>query len=318
MSAAKLQTEIDEFRVPAGDGPCTVWPKEDMFRLLGFVQAETASRLVVACSALCHGFCSSVALMRQCEAEPGKHEQELQAHQALASLELYISKASTHTSEVEGVGTPEAPLTWNGAWDQLRSLEADLHTEMRYVYGMDWELKPGKLVSKKGTWVKRTTQFSWELSETHKLYIPQGVAMPVLQTGQVADQMELKRHEWGPQHLRVWLKPAIVHMLEARRGTWFVYWPHWEDNGNAIVALADTWLKRTTQMSGELAPFELVYVPRGMSVRLTKPAGPVDEQWETSRHEHVHKHRKVVLVAAPSTVKQDKYDVLIGQNDKQQ
>ena len=37
----------------------------------------------------------------------------------------------------------------------------------RYVYGPDWEIKPGKLVSRKGTWVKVTARYSWELAEVH-------------------------------------------------------------------------------------------------------------------------------------------------------
>ena len=27
---------------------------------------------------------------------------------------------------------------------------------------------------------------------------------------------------------QVWLKPAIIKSLEARRNAWFVYWPHFE------------------------------------------------------------------------------------------
>ncbi|CAE8591005.1 unnamed protein product, partial [Polarella glacialis] len=157
----------------------------------------------------------------------------------------------------------------------------------RYVYGPDWEVKPGKLVSKKGTWLKSSTHFSWELPEasgkSQKLYLPQGVSMPVVQIGKVTDSDELKRHEWVNQHLRVWMKPAIIRAVEARRGTWFVYWPHFEDNGLTIIATVDTWLKRSTQMSGELQPFELIYVPRGngwppLFVQVLKSSNPAQCQ----------------------------------------
>jgi len=303
----------------AGRELLDVWPRGDMYRLLCMVQAPTAARLLAGSKGLQRDLEDPLALMRSNsltkEEEPQKHEHALEAQQAMAALELALAEASQVTppmskaEEAEVVG----PLpTWQGAWEELRTMEAALHTEMRYIYGPDWEVKPGKCVSKKGTWLKRTTQFSWEVKEAHKLYIPPGVVMPVLQIGQVTDQVEIKRHEWGGQHLRVWLKPPIVRSLEQRRGTWFVYWPHWEDDGLQIVAAADTWLKRTTQMSGELQPFELIYVPRGMAIKLAREPEAVDEQWEKARHAHVHQHRKVILGAAPLTVKQDKYDIFVG------
>merc|ERR1711972_293213 len=98
-----------------------------------------------------------------------------------------------------------------------------------------------------------------------------------------------------------------VQMLEERLNQWFVYWPHWEDQGGfTIAALADTWLKRTTQMSGELQPFELIYVPRGLTVHLATGPAVVDEEWERTRHQHVHLHRKVTLAMPAMTVKMDK------------
>merc|ERR1712137_536128 len=114
--------------------------------------------------------------------------------------------------------------------------------------------------------------------------------MPVMQIGKVTDAVEVKRHEWAGQHLRVWLKPPIVRTLEDRQGVWFVYWPHFEDRGQIIVAAADTWLKRTCQLS-QLQPFELIYVPRGLAIRLVRPPCEVEEDWEKNRHQHVHMHR---------------------------
>merc|ERR1712066_250374 len=98
-------------------------------------------------------------------------------------------------------------------------------------------------------------------------------------------------------------------------GVWFVYWPHFEEKGLNAVAVADTWLKRTTQMSGDLQPFELIYVPKGLTLRLSQEPLSVEEEWEKYRHQHVHLHRRVVLVAPPLTVKQDQYDIFVGQGD---
>eukprot|EP00435_Cladocopium_sp_Y103_P070091 s475_g34.t1 len=85
------------------------------------------------------------------------------------------------------------------------------------------------------------------------------------------------------------------------------------DSDLAIVPTVDTWLKRSCQMSGELQPFELIYVPRGVPIYLSKRAHLVDEDWERVRHQHVHLHRKVTLASAPVTVKQEGYDILMGQ-----
>lgn len=209
--------------------------------------------------------------------------------------------------------------------DRLTALQADLHTEMRYVHGPDWELKPGRLISRKGTWLKTSTRFSWELGPEEKLYVPEGVAVPVLQIGRVNDVAELKLHEWSSQHSVVWLKPALLAAIEARRHVWFVYWPHFEDGaqlgfeggeGFGLCCTSDTWLKRTTQMSGELQPFELLYVPTGTMLTLAKPAELVEEAWEKNRHAHVHQHRKVTLLGEPVTIRRDKYDILTGQSAK--
>ncbi|CAL1138984.1 unnamed protein product [Cladocopium goreaui] len=77
----------------------------------------------------------------------------------------------------------------------------------------------------------------------------------------------------------------------------------------------DTWLKRSCQMSGELQPSELIYVPRGVPIHLSKRVHLVDEDWERARHQHVHLHRKVTLASTPVTVKQEGYDILMGQRD---
>lgn len=283
------------------------WPAEDMARLIGLLQANSLARLSIACKALQNQL--PVLLARNAESNPGKYGEALELHHATASLNMALSQAS----ELE----IKKPLSWQSALEELKNFESSLRTEMRYVYGPDWEMKPGKLVSKKGTWLKHTTQFSWEVPESQKLYMPTGVVMPVAQIGKVVDPVELKRHEWVRQHLRVWLKPGIVESLENRRGVWFVYWLHWEDRGLTIVATADTWLKRSTQMSGELLTFELIYVPKGMAVQLSCIPALVEEDWEKNRHQHVHLHRRVQLDLPPITMKQDQFDIFVGQgNDR--
>jgi len=270
---------------------------------------------VVCCSKIHRTlFRPPVQVMRQHAHEPQKCREALEAQQALAKLEFALSCVpASHKSSSQLQAND--PRSWQAAWEELRSLETSLHTEMRYIYAPDWDLKPGKLISKKGTWLKPNAKFSWELTDKQKLYLPQGVIMPVLQISKVTDAAELKRHEWVAQHLRVWLKPPIVSSLEARRNCWFVYLPHWEERGIVITAAADTWLKRATSMSGDLQPFELIYVPKGAAINLSRPPAEVDEDWEKFRHQHVHLHRKVLLASPPLTIRKEKHEVFIRQAD---
>lgn len=290
-----------------------MWPPGDLLRLLGLLQAQSVVSLLAACTKLQRQLAGPAAALRKAgggdpAAAKGEVQLQLEAQQALASLELAIEEAADVTGAQPG-------QNWQGAWQNLQALETALKTECRYCYGPDWDVKPGKLVSRKGTWLKTNTGFSWELTDQQKLYLPTGVVLPILQIGKVTDQKELKRHDWVGQHVRVWMKPSIVKTLESRRGVWFVYWPHFEDKGGTIVAQVDSWLKRTCQMSGELEPFELVYLPRGVPVQVTCEPTAVDEEWEKNRHQHVHMHRKVVLASPPLTVKQDKYDIFVGQGE---
>jgi len=249
--------------------------------------------------------------MRKALGDPTKYMPELELQQALVSLDL----ATVEAAQIAGARQTSVQTAWQGAYQNLVVLEGALQTECRYCYGPDWDVKPGKLVSRKGTWLKVSTRFSWDLNDQQKLYLPQGVVMPILQIGRVTDPVEIKRHEWSSQHVRVWMKPSIVRTLEARRGVWFVYWPHFEDKGLAIVPQVDTWLKRTTQLSGEMEPFELIYVPKGLLIQVATEPVMVDEEWEKYRHQHVHMHRKIVLASPPLTVKQDKYEIFVGQRE---
>eukprot|EP00441_Pelagodinium_beii_P013356 CAMPEP_0197680364 /NCGR_PEP_ID=MMETSP1338-20131121/93184_1 /TAXON_ID=43686 ORGANISM="Pelagodinium beii, Strain RCC1491" /NCGR_SAMPLE_ID=MMETSP1338 /ASSEMBLY_ACC=CAM_ASM_000754 /LENGTH=284 /DNA_ID=CAMNT_0043261529 /DNA_START=52 /DNA_END=902 /DNA_ORIENTATION=- len=277
-----------------------VWPQEDILRLLEFLQARSLAPLVAASLSLRSRFQEPVTALRKSEADSACGAFEAwQLQEALQDLESVL----VESRQVLGDGSVGG---FQSAEQELQSLEVLLQTEMRYVYGPDWEVKPGKLVSRKGTWLKKTAKFSWELAEggaqnSQKLYLPTGVSVPVLQIGKVTDPAELKLHEWAGQHMRVWLKPGIVRSIEARYGVWFLYWPHFEDRGTAIVPTVDTWLKRSTQMSGELQPFELIYVPRGLAIQLAGPPETVEEEWEKHRHQHVHLHRKVVLASPPLT-----------------
>lgn len=285
-----------------------LWARSDLRRLLQLLETREIAPAFAVCKTAREQLRVPIVHIHGAAEHSAEQAHMLDMNLAVEALDHLVDQARQVT------GASKHDSLWQPAWDKLRTLEESLHLEMRYVYGLDWEMKPGKLVSKKGTWLKTNTCFSWELRDgPEKLYLPQGVVMPVMQIGKVVDEMELKRHDWAVQHLRVWMKPSIVRTLEARRHVWFIYFPHWEGTGLAITALADTWLKRTTQMSGELQPFELIYVPKGLPVRLAQSPSPVDEEWEKYRHQHVHMHRKVTLIAPPLTVKQDQYDIYVGQ-----
>jgi hypothetical protein len=288
----------------------SLWPADDSLRLLCLLQASSVAPVLVACQALRHQYGELVTLQRKAEIEPDTFQPALETQAAIENLEHVLAAAESRST------LSPAGSTFEKAVEELADLETTLCTEMRYVYGPDWDLKPGNLTSKKGTWLKTCTSFSWDIPDMEKFYMPHGVVMPVLQIGKVTDPVELRRHDWSDQHHRVWLKPAIIDMLEARRGVWFIYAPHWQVVEDNIVATADTWLKRTCQMSGQLQPFELIYVPKDLSVRLTGEPEPVEEPWEKFRHAHVHQHRKVMLAASPLTVKKEKYDIFVGQSDQ--
>lgn len=289
-----------------------VWPADDSLRLVCLLQACSAVPLVLACQATRRQYSDLVTLQRKAEADPDTFAPFLEVKGALADLECTLAAASD--SSVAPSGTlASASSSFDNSLMELANLENALRTEKWYLYGPDWELKPGKLISKKGTWLKKSTRFSWDVLEQEKLYVPHGIAMPMLQIGRVTDTVELQRHEWAGQHRLVWLTPAIIRTLEARRGVWFIFGPHWEVAGNDVVPAVDTWLKRSCQMSGELQPFEMIYVPKELPVQLACQPELVEEEWEKFRHPHVHQHRRVVLTSPPLTVKQDKYDIFVGQ-----
>mmetsp|Transcript_6317 Transcript_6317/g.13821 ORF Transcript_6317/g.13821 Transcript_6317/m.13821 type:complete len:320 (+) Transcript_6317:43-1002(+) len=296
--------------------PIPVWPKEDFLRLLALLEV----REIGAVTSVARSVSDCTKGVRTAKVDSSGVWQSIQLEHTLADLELALSSVK---DELEGhssacaSGAPAGQDVWTTASQVLCQLEDELETELRYVYAPDWDVKPAKLVSKKGTWLKKSSRFSWDMPESDKLYLPHGIAMPVMQIGRVTDPAELQLHDWTSQHLRVWLQPSIVRELEARRGTWYVYWPHFQelktDNGSVIVAVSDTWLKRTTQMSGELQPTELVYMPKGLALELDTEPAVVDEEWEKHRHPYVFQHRKVVTTKPMRTVKQDKYEIFVAQ-----
>jgi len=302
MTSAGVTSGADGFKV---------WPADDSLRLLCLLQACNAVPLALACQETRRQYSELVALQRKVETDPEKFQPLLEVNAALASLNCAlgdVQDASALSSDTLG-----AVSSFDKSLNELANLETALHTEMWYLYGPDWELKPGKLISRKGTWLKKSTRFSWEVAENDKLYCPHGLAMPMLQIGKITSQVELTRHEWSGQHRSVWLTPAIIRSLEARRGVWFVFGPHWEVVGNEIIATVDTWVKRSCQMSGELQPFEMIYMPKDLSMQLACQPELVEEEWEKFRHPHVQQHRKITLASAPLTVKQEKYDIFVGQ-----
>lgn len=279
-----------------------------MLRLLRCLGAGSAGHLMMANGALHKRLSAPVAQLRRAEAEPSTAD-DLEMQEVLYAMNGLLAEGSKKTAN-------SSVQSLSDAREQLSKLEAAFHTEMRYVHGPDWEVKPGKLITKKGTWLKQTTKFSWEIPAGEKMYLPEGVALPVLQIGRVTDPVELKTHEWSSQHLRVWMKPTLVRQLEARRDVWYIYAPHFEGEGTVVVATADTWMKRSCQMSGELQPFELICVPKGLPLYLVSPPQTVTEEWERKRHANVHQHRKVVLSAPPLTMRRDKFDVFVGQPEE--
>eukprot|EP00928_Gymnodinium_smaydae_P063417 TRINITY_DN46995_c0_g1_i1.p1 TRINITY_DN46995_c0_g1~~TRINITY_DN46995_c0_g1_i1.p1 ORF type:complete len:352 (-),score=69.72 TRINITY_DN46995_c0_g1_i1:111-1073(-) len=296
----------------------SIWPLTDLLRLAHFLGAKSCAALRAVNVEHNARLANTVGHLRQFEeaADAETRQQCMQAcevEEALRNLESLLEEAQ---SSPAGLPPSEA-----AAAEQLANLEVLYRTEMRYVHGPDWEITPGRLISRKGTWLKVGTRFSWELGPSEKTYVPQGVALPVMQIGRVTDPAELNLHEWASQHYQVWLKPPVLATLEARKHRWFVYWPHWEEGsargwegeGTVIFCTADTWLKRSTHMSGELQPFELIYVTKGMMVRLARDPEEVDEAWEKGRHAHVDKHRKLTLDGEPLTMRREKYDIFVGQ-----
>jgi hypothetical protein len=171
--------------------------------------------------------------------------------------------------------------------------------EIWYLHCSDWELRSHELVSQRGTWLKSSVGFSWETPDTGKLYVAPGVVVPIVCYAAVSpDDQEV--HAWAPQHRRAWLRPAVLRELRQQQNAWYIYWPDWAPFNNdsvipsGIIAQKETFVKRTCQMSWDLKDFEKVKVAPNTHLRVVD-FGMVDAQWELSRHQHVDKHRRIVL-----------------------
>jgi hypothetical protein len=171
--------------------------------------------------------------------------------------------------------------------------------EIWYLHIADWALHAHELVSQKGTWLKTSVSFSWETPDGGKLYVAPGVVVPIVCYAGVSAE-DQKVHAWAAQHRRAWLRQTVLRELREQQKVWYVYWPDWtpstSDTGviTGIIAQKETYVKRTCQMSWDLKDFEKVKVAPNTNLRLIG-FGLVDAPWELSRHQHVDKHRRIIL-----------------------
>ncbi|CAE7307532.1 ebh [Symbiodinium microadriaticum] len=197
LQCRKQRMEIVRHAVHAGP------PEPDTFRLLGLLQAKEFGPLLPASSSCRTRFQEPVHALRRAEADPKSGAlEEMEMREALRDLQSLVAEA-------QEVGVRMAGLRHRRALASLLrciALSLDEGPDKYFIAGLP----------RKGG------------ERAEKLYLPAGVAVPVLQIGKVIDQEELKLHDWVCQHLRVWLKPEILQTIEARYGTWFVYWPHFE------------------------------------------------------------------------------------------
>jgi hypothetical protein len=102
------------------------------------------------------------ALQREAGSGSPEAQQSLEMQDAIKKLEVALAETSKRTDKPGGDLSVNPP-TLQTALADLETLEQALSTEIRYVYGPDWDIAPGKLTSKKGTWIKPSTCFSWEI-----------------------------------------------------------------------------------------------------------------------------------------------------------
>lgn len=241
----------------------TVWLETDVARLRAYLPR---SELSAVCRSLRRRFPPSLAGAR------GLRRLE-------QAGELATAAASASSAEVQALDPVDATI-----WKEL---------EIWYVFAPDWEVRSHELQSKKGTWVKGTTAFSWEQTPSTKLYLAPGVVMPVATVANVIGE-EKTRHAWSEQHKRVWLKPAILKELWDLQNAWYFYAPHFAQRGDSLVALQDTFLKRTCQMSWDLRDFEKVAID-AHQIMYVSDVKTVTEPWEVKRHAHVDQHRRAIF-----------------------
>eukprot|EP00397_Hematodinium_sp_SG-2012_P038931 GEMP01042424.1.p1 GENE.GEMP01042424.1~~GEMP01042424.1.p1 ORF type:complete len:214 (+),score=18.91 GEMP01042424.1:60-644(+) len=100
--------------------------------------------------------------------------------------------------------------------------------EMWYLYDPDWKSQGTALVAEKGTWLKKSTRFSWECPRDEVMhYMPIMARLPYMKLSGVSDKVERHRHRYSKIHRRVWLHPQVVKELDNRLNCFYIYWPHW-------------------------------------------------------------------------------------------
>mmetsp|Transcript_16776 Transcript_16776/g.37105 ORF Transcript_16776/g.37105 Transcript_16776/m.37105 type:complete len:267 (+) Transcript_16776:30-830(+) len=184
---------------------------------------------------------------------------------------------------------------------QLKDLE--LSGEVWYLYAPHFDMRNvGDSLATQGTWVKKTCAFSWEVPEQHKIHIPEGLRVPSEGLPYAVDDPdEVNRHDWVCQHRKIWLTPRVVQFLKQRATQWYIYWPHWRviaGPGNEVaglVALANTWVKRTAQFSEKLGKDEKSFVGEGQVVYISGGVKMVEAPLERRRHQYIDEHRCIVL-----------------------
>lgn len=297
-----------------------VWPRTDFHRLISMLAVRDIGSMAATCSGLKRKFQGMTENVRG-----GGDELQLMlsAEQLLSDVETLLAVGA----EMEGDGGPESlPKAEDSASLDAKVFEATAvakEIEKAYIYLPDWQIKPNQIVAHKGSWIKVSTQFSWELQPQHKLYVPAGMAVPVLHTSRVRDAAERGRHEWTRHHSQIWITSKAAKALQARRGVWFVYAPCVEvDPQNPLVAKfkENSWIKRSCQLSGELELFELMCVPQGFRIYLRSPPSQVTEPWEMHRHAHTHLHLRLHLdtepVTKPIICDGEKYEFFLGQEGR--
>lgn len=226
-----------------------------------------------------------------------------------------------------------------------------------YIYGPHWSL-PASMSREKAyidssenkkhgprteelhalqtTFLKRTTAFSYELSEDDKRYVPENAVLNVQHLMPVSDPSERARHSGSAEHLEVLLTPKSEQNVEEdfqvmktlhesgrlqpteewhQRALWYIYSPHWQlPRGrwhqrfllkqDQLRALQATCLKRSTALSRELAAEAQRGVPEGQLLNV-QHLMPVSDPQERSLHSGSAEHLEVILTPRSAKLIED-------------
>merc|ERR1711970_1350354 len=81
-----------------------------------------------------------------------------------------------------------------------------------YIYLPHWEPAQGEcrgFTAVQDTWLKRSTKFSWDISEVEKIYVTSGTFLPILDSSPPSG-IEAARHQWANQHLSLVLREEVA------------------------------------------------------------------------------------------------------------